>query len=514
MRKTDPVSSLDAGWNSIRSVLGSDWLRGLFFVSCYAAFFVYAFAGLQSGHSWGDDFALYLLLAENILNGRPYETLVTGIIVPPGFPLVLSVGIWLFGANFLKLKTINILAYGIVVLSTTKICERLLGGVTALLVPIILFLVPFYYYAQQSILADVPFAAAISAALYFYIEAARRIKSGEAFAAHAFFLGCAIWSALLLRPAGLPLIPAVVLAAAVDAFVDRSHMRGYAILAATSVLAFLASIAAFHSDSPSNSTMIIDYFLYSKTSFFETVSSLIQSRIVQEYQNLRILFFWYIGVPVWPVLTMAAFGCGWLVCTKKDFVLAAFTACYLGMLVLTPWTGGSRYLLPLLPALCVFILSPLLFLFRASTTGHKDYRRISVLGLFVYFCLLLFVVKDMRAGTALAHGVNADEISDAKTVELFDWLKTHTAAGDVICSSKPRAVVYFSGHPGCGLDSALTELPKPFEPWMRKRKATFAVLILRRGYVDVPLDELLRDDKSVAEVFRNADYAVYKTATP
>ncbi|CAA2138542.1 glycosyltransferase family 39 protein [Hyphomicrobium sp. ghe19] len=514
MKKEALVLPLDARWNSIKSRLSNDRLRGIFFICCFAAFFAYAFAGLQSGHSWGDDYALYLLLAENILKGRGYETLVTGIIVPPGFPLILAAGIWLFGANFLKLKTINILAYGIVVLSTTKICERVLGGVAALLVPVILFLVPFYYYAQQSILSDVPFAAATATALYFYIEAARRIKSGTAFATHAFFLGCAIWFALLLRPAGLPLIPAVVLAAAAGAFVDRSHMRGYAILAATALLAFVASIVAFHSDSPSNLSLVISYFQLSKLGFVETIISLIYSRLIDEYKNLWILFFWYTGVPVWPVLIMAAFGCGWLVYTKKDFVLAAFTACYLGMLVVTPWTGGSRYLLPLLPALCVFILSPLVLLFRASTTGHNDYRRVSVLGLVVYSCLLLSVVKDMRAGTAIAHGVNADDTSDSKTVELFDWLKTHTTTGDVICSSKPRAVVYFTGHPGCALDSALTELPKPFEPWMRKRNATFAVLILRQGYVDVPLDGLLREDKSVTEVFRNSDYSVYKTATP
>jgi 4-amino-4-deoxy-L-arabinose transferase-like glycosyltransferase len=514
VRKNDPVLSLNARWSSLGSVLRSDWLRGIFFVCCFAGFFAYAFTGLQSGHSWGDDFALYLLLAENILKGRKYETLVTGIIVPPGFPLILSAGIWLFGVNFLKLKTINILCYGIVVLSTTKICERLLGGVTALLVPIILFLVPFYYYAQQSILSDVPFAAATSTALYFYIEAARRIKSGTTFATHAFFFGCAIWFALLLRPAGIALIPAVVLAAAAGVFADRSHMRGYAILAATSLLAFLASVVAFHSDSPSNLTLVISYFQLSKLGFVETIISLIYSRLIEEYQNLRILLFWYNGGPVWLVLAMAAFGCGWLVCTRKDFVLAAFTASYLGMLVVTPWTGGPRYLLPLLPALCIFLLSPLVLFFRAWRANQREYGVVSVLGLFVYACLLMSVVKDMRAGAVIAHGVSADDISDSKTVELFEWLKTHTGTADVICSSKPRAIVYFIGHPGCSLDAALTEAPRPFEPWLRARKATFAVLILRRGYVDVPLDERLRDDKSVAEVFRNADYSVYKIATP
>src|SRR5262245_14381964 len=84
VRKSDLVLPLDGRWNSIRSGLRSDWLRVLFFVCCFAGFFAYALTGLQSGHSWGDDFALYLLLAENILEGRKYETLVTGIIVPPG----------------------------------------------------------------------------------------------------------------------------------------------------------------------------------------------------------------------------------------------------------------------------------------------------------------------------------------------------------------------------------------------------------------------------------------------
>ena len=50
-----------------------------------AWFALYAAQQLTNGHNWGDDFGLYLQLADNLRQGRPYNWLNRLITVPPGF---------------------------------------------------------------------------------------------------------------------------------------------------------------------------------------------------------------------------------------------------------------------------------------------------------------------------------------------------------------------------------------------------------------------------------------------
>jgi 4-amino-4-deoxy-L-arabinose transferase-like glycosyltransferase len=77
-------------------------------------YFVLGVVTLTSGHGWGDDWAQYVLHAQNIVNGRAYGD--TGYLFnpdnpsigppnyPPGLPYVLAPVIALFGFNILALK--------------------------------------------------------------------------------------------------------------------------------------------------------------------------------------------------------------------------------------------------------------------------------------------------------------------------------------------------------------------------------------------------------------------------
>ncbi|MBK8343170.1 MAG: hypothetical protein IPL12_07480 [Bacteroidetes bacterium] len=75
---------------------------------------IFSLITMNSFHAWGDDFAMYLMHAENIATGKPYAE--TGFIYndlaptyapqsyPPGFPLLLAIVQPFFGLNFLAYK--------------------------------------------------------------------------------------------------------------------------------------------------------------------------------------------------------------------------------------------------------------------------------------------------------------------------------------------------------------------------------------------------------------------------
>ena len=77
-------------------------------------YFVLGVLTLTSGHGWGDDWAQYVLHAQNIINGRAYGD--TGYLFnpdnpsigspnyPPGLPCLLAPVIALFGFNIVALK--------------------------------------------------------------------------------------------------------------------------------------------------------------------------------------------------------------------------------------------------------------------------------------------------------------------------------------------------------------------------------------------------------------------------
>jgi hypothetical protein len=60
------LTAVRSGWARLNVVLTALLIS----FSC-VAFAIYAVPQLRNGHNWGDDFGLYLHLADNIREGRP-----------------------------------------------------------------------------------------------------------------------------------------------------------------------------------------------------------------------------------------------------------------------------------------------------------------------------------------------------------------------------------------------------------------------------------------------------------
>src|SRR4051794_3571365 len=90
-------------------------------------FVFWASSRLVEGHGWGDDFGLYLQLADNLRSGKPYNDLNTGIQVPFGFPLLLAIWGKIFGLSFVSLKSLNIAAWIVAAWITRLLAAKTIG---------------------------------------------------------------------------------------------------------------------------------------------------------------------------------------------------------------------------------------------------------------------------------------------------------------------------------------------------------------------------------------------------
>lgn len=478
-------------------------------VSALLMFAVYAARQLTNGHNWGDDFGLYLHIADNIRQGRPYAWLVRGIIVPPGFPLMLAGWEAVFGASFATLKLINVVAWVIATAIAALFAMRTLGKSAAIVVLALNLALPDYFILQQSILTDIPSLvfsnfALLSAAFSQSKQASRRWM-------WAVLANVAMLLALSLRPAALPLAAAFVGGAlwsmVVNRF-ERTSIHAGFVLIGGAVVVLIINFLTFGATTSAHTQNALG-FIDSN----DVVGSLLRSvirRAGEEFDNFSILFF---GYPIAPwnaigLLVYGAIGAIVYVFVTRDGVAPAFFVAYFAFLLLTPWQGGPRYLLPLLMPFSLFVTAPFGAAITAMPRLTTSFWRSTVTILtLLTFAFHVALGHSMMLKVRQEYGFNDDEISDLRTQQLLNFLRSKTSDEDVICSQKPRAIMLFVKRAGCNL---IPTMPKPYSNYIKSEKARFAVVILRQSYGFSGLDADLASDQGLSQVFRNDDYSVYR----
>jgi cytochrome c oxidase subunit 4 len=476
-----------------------------------AVFVLMARRVLFEGHNWGDDFGLYLQLAKNIRNGDPYNHLNTGIEVPPGFPLLLAIWSKYFGTTFVGLKSLNIVSWlaaaWIASLLATRTLGRLAGGV----VLAAHFIVPMYYVQQQSVLSDLPFTALVNLLMLLSFVYFHKMRQSQAIS--PWLLGAipgVLLLAMLIRPAGLPLGAAIVGCAAVETWLsrgDRAVMRHCVSLASAVVLTVGLYLLVFGSSANSHLANAIGGTDASGGKILALIA-LIGRRVGEEVVNLDILFAGYPVEPWMPwmalILVMACVaGCRFHFLLTRDLVLSAFLASYLAFILLVPWQQGFRYLFPIVSIALIACLAPLKWL---ATITH-EWPRTALVAAIVATLLSATVATKMVRATAIYYHHTDNETADAQSRELLYWLSTMTRSSEMICSFKPRAVMYYTSRKTCYIPNDLTG---DVVRYLQEQKADYAVLILRPAYQYEKLDAALHSSPHVQQIFRNDDYVVYK----
>jgi 4-amino-4-deoxy-L-arabinose transferase-like glycosyltransferase len=167
---------------------------------------------VRQGHIWGDDFAMYVHHAKNIVEGRPYTATgylfhpsisVSPRMYPPVFPFFLAPVIRLFGMNLLAMKIEQVIFFVLVLAVVSLYWRRDLGPECTLALVAILGFSPHFWAAKDNVLSDLLFL------LFFYVAAflVQRVPRCEGNQWRwAILIGFVLYLAIGTRTAGVALI--------------------------------------------------------------------------------------------------------------------------------------------------------------------------------------------------------------------------------------------------------------------------------------------------------------------
>ena len=172
---------------------------------------------VRQGHIWGDDFAMYVSHARNLVEGRPYAQ--TGYLFnpaspisprmyPPVFPLLLAPVVRLFGVNLLPMKIEQVLFFVLALATVYVFWREDLSPKYALAQIAILGFSPHFWAAKDNVLSDLPFL------LFFYVLAVlvrRAPHGGRGRWRWAILIGLALYLAIGTRAAGIALLGGLLL---------------------------------------------------------------------------------------------------------------------------------------------------------------------------------------------------------------------------------------------------------------------------------------------------------------
>jgi hypothetical protein len=177
---------------------------------------------VRQGHIWGDDFAMYVHHAQNIVEHRPYTD--TGYIpnpsvpiygpkyYPPIFPLLLAPIYRAYRTDVIPMKLEQVLFLVLTLIVVYALWSRELGREYSLALVAILGFAPAFWIAKDEVLSDIPFL------FFFYLAVAlvdrlrgEQGKLSRSAWSRAILIGFIIYLAMGTRTVGIALLAGLVL---------------------------------------------------------------------------------------------------------------------------------------------------------------------------------------------------------------------------------------------------------------------------------------------------------------
>ncbi len=399
-----------------------------------AAVLITYIATLQAGHHWGDDFAYYLHHAQNLIEGRPYTD--TGLIenpavrnlspryYPPGLPVLLAPVLATFGFNYTALK-IEITALFVLGLwfMYGMFRDRLSEWQTLAVIALIAFN-PVLWGLRNEVISDLPFLTATYGSLYLIHWLYTRY-SGNPPAAWGIVVGLSIYLAYAIRQPGLMLIPALF---CFDLLAAR-RLRMFSLAAMASAgIAIAAQRFVLGSDGRA------DLFNFSPRWL---ASSLIQNVKASDE-------FW---MNAWsPAASKLVFlaalvfiVCGlWAALRSGVRVYDLFALFYALLIVPYPYVS-SRYLVPIVPVLVLYLVLGFVFVLRRLSV--KTVAPAAACG------LLILLVSYGSVYAASPTGPIREGVSDPDFVALCEYARANTPRDSRFVVRKPRVFTLLADRP-------------------------------------------------------------------
>lgn len=388
------------------------------------------FFTIREGHDWGDDFAMYVHHALNIVQGKPYAE--TGYIYnpdnpvvgpkayPPGFPLMLTPAAYFYGLDLEAFKVLTLFWSMLGFLAIYWCLQQEIDPRVALGIVVLLGTNPWFWEMRNEILSDLPFLGPLYLALGLMARSYRVQVGWKA----AVILGVVLWFAGATRVVGLLLVPA---------FLVNDLVRLRTIRRTT-----LASLAIFGVLFLAQRQIIqtgggyFDQFELNWRAYLHNA--------IEYVKCFTVLFSgldWKPAVFGVGVVAMLLAAVGFLTRLWRNFsAWEEFFLLNIALLIVWPGFGGTRLMVPVLP----------LFLFYAAVGFEVALKKAPRVKFVEPVLLLVFVIVNLLwinariTSDALPEGVHL-----AESREMFRYVQTETPSESVFAAPKPRALALFTG---------------------------------------------------------------------
>jgi hypothetical protein len=453
------------------------------------------------GHSWGDDFIIYLAQAKALLHGGINDIIhkqqlivhLSGVkhgpvLYPWGYPFFLSFVNYFFGDNFFAYKMISvaaILATCLGIGSFIKIDKKDI---------FILFLLiginPFLFDYKNEINADMLFMCFTTWGMYFVKRSIDNWDTKFSWR-DSIISGFIFFMCSFVKAAGV-IVPVVYLASAVVVLVNNNrllHKNIYKKLALV-FTCYLVLIFITNKFLPGYFSDYVSYYNI-KTIISASTANFINYIIdIKSFVNNRNVYLHFFSAAISAILFIAGVYSNF----RRYYYIALlfiFTFC---LVFITPYYGGARYLLPILPFYFLFCFLGAKFLYRNRS------KPVSFIGLLSPLILALcFLSNDIQYLFKKNELHIKDGAFSKKANEFYNFIERETSVQDTLIFFKPRLLTFYANR----ISSVYYDsIPVPGE------KFRYLTIYRNMNSNRKELERILPDYQK-RKIFDNGDFQIY-----
>ena len=401
-------------------------------------------ATLKNGHNWCADFGQYLGQAQNIIGHKEYaHTYYVGrsVVTPPGFPVILIPLIKIFGMDFRILKLPNVVFFLGFILVLYSILRKRLGEDDALLGALVLLTSPDFFIFKQYIMSDPAFlfftTASISAWLqYEDLKGRPGSPSRRAALTAAILLMC---GAFFIRWAGVALFISML----VYFFQKKTDARAIILILAGMIFSIIIQLKL--------GTDGLNYYHEVALPFKRWVIMSWRA-MAQTVKTLVIFFFpcrttftlWIFrglnaSLQIIAPLFYACITFAFLYRIRKRSltIIESFFAVYVLGSLIWYFTGGTRYLYPVIGFFILFFLEGAKFFSRNASHKQWNCHRMARLA------VILLILHNV-ASILMVFDYDDDQIYQQDARDMVAWISKHTRKDDKFVFGKPRELGFLT----------------------------------------------------------------------
>ncbi len=463
---------------------------------------VWYLATIREGHIWNGDACMYILLARNLAQGRPYGE--TGYVYnpaawrvgppsyPPVCPALLAPAYYLFGLNLRAMKAWLILCFVASLLVMSMVFRDRLPPSYLTVVIALIGMHPDVWDAKDRIGSEFPFLLFTFVSLALIQAAYAAVPTWANQVSFGLLVGISMYLAYGTRGLGIVLLASLVCYHALHAR-QLARFVPFLVLA---VLIFTMLVLLQHR------------LLHSESERVRRLRVTPRALGGQLFRYLRAAYgLWYDGwgaahAGLGLVLAICV-GLGYLVAVRRDLTATdLFPLVYLASIM--PWPVQHemrRFLMPVLPFFVYYAGVGVAAVRAALPNGIGTDLAVGLTATL----LAWYVTRYVRAD----YGPARHSITSETATALYAHVKRETAPQDVFVFFDPRILALFTGRRAAAYHEGAAD--EDLWRYFKAIGATYAVVgPAEKEWFPFFAGFVQRYDRCMPVVFRNADFVLHK----